>query len=101
MPAKKKVVDDEEEDDDLEFEDDELDDEYFTCRVCKKQTAMGDGDDLIMLCDDCSENYDIDKIWEDFDDEKILEENLTKFDLSQYILKKAPKKAAKKPAKKK
>ncbi len=87
----KKVVDeDEEEEEVIDEEEEELKDGSFVCRVCNKETTMGEGDDMILLCDNCQDKYDIniDKIWEDFDAEKILEENLKKFDITPYMKKK-------------
>jgi len=84
--------DDEEEDLDDEEEDD-FEEEKFTCRVCKKQVTVDEGEDNFALCDNCAKNFDVEKIWADFDNEKILEENLKTFDLEKYRLKpKEPKK---------
>ena len=90
MPKSKKDYDDDEEE---EFEDDdEFEESSFKCRSCGKDTLFGEGDDMILLCDDCLEKYDEDKIWDDFDNEKILEENLKSFNLTPYLLKKGKKK---------
>ena len=70
----------------------EVEEDKFTCRVCGKETGVDEGDDMILICDKCAEKYDVDKIWNDFDNEKILEENLKLFDLAPYALNKAPKK---------
>jgi len=92
MAEDEKEEDEEDEDDDdfFDLDDDEQDEdepEYFTCRVCKEQTDIDEGDDMILLCDKCAERYDIDKLWNDFDHELILEENLKTFDLNKYLLK--------------
>jgi CRISPR/Cas system-associated protein Cas10 (large subunit of type III CRISPR-Cas system) len=93
MVAKKKPVEEEEiEEDEENFEDDSIEEEKFTCRVCKKTVNADEGDDMIIICDSCAEGYDIDKIWDDFDREKILEEKLQTFDLTPYELKKKAKK---------
>lgn len=88
--AKKKPIEEEEEnfDDVNEDADDEPEEEEkFKCRVCNKMTTVDEGDDMILLCDNCSEKYNIDKIWDDFDAEKIPEEKLKSFDLTPYLLK--------------
>lgn len=92
--AKKKPVEEEveESDEEEEGEDDSIPEETFVCRVCKKNITADQGDDMIAICDDCASGYDVDKIWEDFDKEKILEENLKKFNLEPYMLKKKAKK---------
>ena len=102
--AKKKLEEEEEEEDsEEEEEDDDFEEGSFTCRLCKKTTTLGEGDDLILVCDDCVDKNElnIDKIWEDYDHEKILEEKLASFDLEPYMKKNAAKKAtAKKTVKK-
>jgi len=35
---------------------------------------VDEGNDMILLCDNCSEKYNMDKVWDDFDAEKIPEE---------------------------
>ena len=93
--AKKKIEEEEEEEDFEDEEDDDFEEGSFTCRLCKKDTTLGEGDDMILVCDDCVDKYEInvDKIWEDYDNEKILEEKLASFDLEPYMKKKAAKKA--------
>ena len=89
--AKKKLEEEEEEEDEFDVEDEEeFEEEKFICRVCNKPTTLGEGDDMILLCDLCTEKFQInvDKIWDDYDAEKILEENLKKFDLTPYMKKK-------------
>jgi len=93
--AKKKDDYEEEEFEEEEFEDedeDELEEVSFKCRVCGKEVTLEEGDDYLLLCDNCASNYDIDKIWDDFDAGKIEEEELSKIDLNQYKLKKKSKK---------
>lgn len=101
--AKKKFEEEEEDDEivDDEEEEEEFEEGKFVCRLCNKETTLGEGDDMIMLCDNCTEKYQInmDKVWEDFDNEKILEENLKKFDLTPYMKKKPGAGPAKKTTK--
>jgi hypothetical protein len=108
--AKKKIEEDEEDDDivDDEEEEDDFEEGRFVCRVCNKETTLGEGDDMILVCDNCADKYDIDidKIWAAYDAEKILDEQLKTFDLTPYMKKKpgagkktstaAPKKSTKK-----
>jgi hypothetical protein len=90
--AKKKIEEEEEDEEVIEDEeDDTLDEETFVCRVCHKNTNADEGDDLITICDNCADNFDIDKIWADFDNEKILEENLKSFNLDPYRIQKKTK----------
>jgi hypothetical protein len=67
--APKKPVDEEEDEEDLE--DDTPEEEQFTCRVCKKVVDVDEGDDLIDVCDNCAAQYDIGKLWDDYDSGKI------------------------------
>jgi hypothetical protein len=85
MTPKKKVVEEEEEED---FEDDSIEEESFSCRECKSNVEMGQGDDMISLCDDCMEKYNVDKIWKQYDAGKIEDDDLKTFDLTPYLLKK-------------
>jgi hypothetical protein len=92
MNIKKKKLDEEDfeeeymdedfEDEDEDFED--TDDEIFTCRVCGNEFTYQDGDDYLLLCDSCAENYNMDQIWTDFDTGKLKEEDLKTVDLDQY-----------------
>ncbi|MHA1338533.1 MAG: hypothetical protein ACTSRZ_02905 [Promethearchaeota archaeon] len=84
----KKKIDYEEEDIEEDYDefDDELEEIKFKCRVCGKEVTLEDGDDYLLLCDECAENYDVDKIWDDFDAGKIEEEELSKIDLEKYKL---------------
>lgn len=82
---KKKVPideDGEEEYEDEDFEDE--DDEVYQCRVCGREFTYRDGDDYILICDDCAENYNMDQIWSDFDSDKLKEEDLKTVDLKKY-----------------
>ncbi|MHA1727728.1 MAG: hypothetical protein ACTSWY_03235 [Promethearchaeota archaeon] len=74
---------DDEEEDDEEYDEDEV----FKCRVCKKEFSLDDGDDFVLICDDCSEKYNMDQIWNDYDSGKIPEEEIETFDLKKYLLK--------------
>ncbi len=96
MAPPKKAVDEEEGDEEEQFEDDTPEEEKFKCRVCGKTVDADEGDDLINVCDNCAAGYDLDKLWDEYDDGKISDAELKTVDLSKYIMKKAPKKAAKK-----
>ena len=74
-----------EEDDDSDLE--EFKEEEFNCRVCGNLVDGTLGDDLIQLCDECAENYNVDKIWSEFDKEIIEEDELKNLDLKKYLLK--------------
>ena len=63
-----------EEDDDSDLE--EFKEEEFNCRVCGNLVDGTLGDDLIQLCDECAENYNVDKIWSEFDKGIIEEDEL-------------------------
>lgn len=74
-----------EEDDNSELE--EFKEEEFKCRVCGGVFDNTLGDDLIQLCDECAENYNIDKIWSEYDKGIIKEDELKNLDLKKYLLK--------------
>ena len=74
-----------EEDDDSDLE--EFKEEEFNCRVCGNLVDGTLGDDLIQLCDECAENYNVDKIWSEFDKGIIEEDELKNLDLKKYLLK--------------
>ena len=65
-----------------DFEDE--DDEIFECRICGAEFTYLDGDDYILLCDQCAEDYNMDQIWADFDIGKLKEADLKTVDLNQY-----------------
>ena len=75
----------EKEEDDSESE--EFKEEEFNCRACSKVVDGTLGDDLIQLCDECAENYNVDKIWSEFDQGTIEEDDLKNLDLKKYLLK--------------
>ena len=84
MSPKKKSEEELEEEYD---EDEELEeDEEFECRVCRKTFTHEELDDNLMICDICAEKYNVEKIWNDFESDKIPEDELTTFDLSKYKL---------------
>jgi hypothetical protein len=93
MPAKKKTEEEEEfeeesdEQEDME-DDDTMEEDSFKCRVCHKEVAVDEGDDYVQICDNCQEDYNMDKLWSDFDRGLITEENLKTVDLLKYKLKK-------------
>ncbi len=64
----------------------------FKCRDCQTEVEYGEGDDMILLCDDCLELYNIDKVWKDYDKGKINDDNLKTFDLIPYLNPKGKKK---------
>lgn len=104
LMGKKKVEDDDEgadeevdEEEDGEFDDEEdFEEEPFTCRMCNKQTLIGDGDDIVAVCDTCLQFLDEDKIWDDYDNGVIADEELKTFDFMKYLSKLGKKKYAKK-----
>ncbi len=67
----------------------------FICRLCKKNVDVGDGEETFALCDRCARDYDIDKMWEDFDDEKISEHQAKTINLDRYRKRKGPPKQQK------
>ncbi len=81
--AKKKNTDEEEE----EFEDDTVEEETATCRICENDFELGEGDDMILVCEECvdKKKIDVDKIWKDYDNGKISDDELTTFDVSNYM----------------
>jgi len=80
-------------DEEEEIEDEEeIVENKFICRDCKKTVDYGEGDDLILLCDDCLELYNEDKIWKDYDKGKINDNDLKTFELTPYLNPKGKKK---------
>ena len=67
-------------DDDFKEEEDEV----FKCRVCGSECTYENGDDYILLCDNCAEDFNMDQIWTDFDTDKLKEKALKTVDLEQY-----------------
>ena len=84
--------DDEEEDE--EFEDSDEDD-TFVCRLCKKTVDVGDGEETFALCDRCARDYDLDKMWDDLDNEVISEHQAKTMNLDRYRKRKSPPKRQK------
>ena len=82
---------DEEEEEEIE-EEEEYIEKKFKCRDCQKEVEYGEGDDMILLCDDCLELYNEDKIWKDYDKGKIKDDTLKTFDLIPYLNPKGKKK---------
>jgi rubredoxin len=70
-----------------EEDDSELDEEKFKCKVCGEVFDGTEGDDLILLCDGCAENYNVDKIWSEYDKDIITDDDLKNLDLKKYLLK--------------
>ena len=97
--SKKPRPDEEKEEEENEEEceeEEEIEEEPFICRVCKKETLLGDGDDIICVCDNCLQWYDEDRIWDDYDSGVLSDEELKTFDLMQYLSKLGKKHFAKK-----
>ena len=42
------------------------------------------GDDYVLICDKCAEDFNMDQLWSDFDTEKLKEEELKTVDLELY-----------------
>ena len=80
-----------EEEEEIE-EEEEFVEKKFKCRDCQTDVEYGEGDDMILLCDDCLELYNEDKIWKDYDKGKINDNNLKTFDLIPYLNPKGKKK---------
>lgn len=70
--------------DELEEETEYFNEEKFKCRVCGKETTVDNGDDLVLICDNCQEKYNMDKLWNDFDAGRISEDQLKTVDLTKY-----------------
>jgi hypothetical protein len=86
MPRKVVEIDDFEE----EFEEDEeeFEEDTFTCRICRKECEFGEGDDLILVCDECAPDYDFDKLWDAYEEGEIGDDELPIIDLDPYLIKK-------------
>ncbi len=82
------------EDEDEEGEGDEEED-TFVCRLCGKTTDVGDGEETFALCDRCARDYDLDKMWDDLDDEVISEHQAKTMNLDKYRKRKGPPKQQK------
>lgn len=87
----------EEEEGEGEEEESEGDEEEdtFTCRLCGKTVDVGDGEETFALCDHCARDYDIDKMWDDLDDEVISEHQAKTVSLDRYRKRKGPPKQQK------
>ena len=83
---------DEKEEEIEEEEEEEFVEKKFKCRDCQTDVEYGEGDDMILLCDDCLELYNEDKVWKDYDKGKINDDNLKTFDLIPYLNPKGKKK---------
>lgn len=68
----------------------EEEDDTFVCRLCGKTTDVGDGEETFALCDKCAKDYDIDKMWDDFDAEIISGSNARTVSLDKYRIRKGP-----------
>ncbi len=73
----------------------EEEEDTFVCRICKKNVDVGDGEETFALCDRCARDFDIDKMWEDFDDEVISEHQAKTINLDRYRKRKGPPKQQK------
>ena len=65
----------------------EYEEDLHICRVCRKEFDFTSGDDFVMICDQCAENYNLDQIWTDFDTGKILEDEIQDLELKDYFRK--------------
>ncbi len=74
----------EEEDEEEEDEEEDEEDEVYQCRICGAKFTYVDGDDYILICDKCAENYNLDQIYADFDLGELSKEDLKTVDLSKY-----------------
>ncbi len=88
--AEGKEGDEEEEDTGGDEEED-----TFQCRLCGKTTDVGDGEETFALCDRCARDYDLDKMWDDLDDEVISEHQAKTMNLDRYRKRKGPPKQQK------
>ena len=84
-------MDPEEEEEEIE-EEEEYIEKKFKCRDCQEEVEYGEGDDMILLCDDCLELYNEDKIWKAYDQGKIKDDTLKTFNLIPYLNPKGKKK---------
>jgi cobalamin biosynthesis protein CobT len=91
-------AEEDEEDEESAGEDEgEDEDDTFTCRLCGKTIDVGDGEETFALCDHCAKDYDIDKMWDDFDNEIITGSNARTVSLDKYRLRKGPQKLQRPP----
>jgi CRISPR/Cas system-associated protein Cas10 (large subunit of type III CRISPR-Cas system) len=84
-----------EEDEGDESPEGEEEEDTFVCRLCGKAVDVGDGEETFALCDRCASQYDIDKMWDDLDDEKISEHQAKTINLGQYRKRRGPPKPQK------
>ena len=87
MSRKKQNEDDFDDwEEDLNDDEEAIDEEeeIYTCKICGKDFDITMGDDYLLLCDECAEDFDTDLIWSDYDKGKISEEELGKLDLEEY-----------------
>ena len=82
--VKKNKIPDDEDWEEFDLEEDNEDDEIFTCRVCGEEFTYETGDDYVLICDKCAEDFNMDQLWSDFDTEKLKEEELKTVDLELY-----------------
>ncbi|HMF31630.1 MAG TPA: hypothetical protein VKK79_09460 [Candidatus Lokiarchaeia archaeon] len=83
----------EDEEDEESAGEDEDEDDTFTCRLCGKTIDVGDGEETFALCDRCAKDFDVDKMWDDFDNEIITGSNAKTVSLDKYRLRKGPPKS--------
>jgi hypothetical protein len=89
-------AEDEEEGEETEETDEgDEEDDTFICRICKKTVDVGDGEETFALCDRCARDYDIDKMWDDLDDEVISEHQAKTINLDRYRKRRGPPKQQK------
>jgi rubredoxin len=56
----------------------------FTCRVCGYGFDDTTGQPILSLCDICAKDFDVEKIWEDINNNRISEEEINSFDIEKY-----------------
>lgn len=61
-------------------------DNVIFCRVCGYGFDDTTGQPILLICDNCSKDFNIDKIWEDINNNLISEEEMESFDLEKYKL---------------
>lgn len=61
-------------------------DNVLFCRVCGYGFDDTTGQPILLICDNCAKDLDLDKIWQDINNNLISEEEMDSFDLEKYKL---------------